>query len=234
MLGDARRSIETLCFSRLLTPSSVASPGLQNKIKMTKYGIQWNRVECFCWLRPCCTPVALLDFGEIVDIERLGDERPDPEEGGIPGVFRGCKCMQKNSRHFCSMLYCFIRGNTKESSAIQMCLLFFGWSFLRSDLIGPAWLGNLMNLARPLTSGGHLCKGSNHSSALQISWWMDYAMDSLRHSAPHCEICWRHARNDIVIVLSSHPCRANNFKVLIHIQFHYQCAAFNHKNWAVA
>ena len=105
---------------------------------------------------------------------------------------------------------------------------------MRSDLIGPAWLGNLMNLARPLTSGGHLCKGSNHSSALQISWWMDYAMDSLRHSAPHCEICWRHARNDIVIVLSSHPCRANNVKVLIHIQFHYQCAAFNQKNWAVA
>ena len=235
MLGDARRSIETLCFSRLLTPSSGESPGLQNKIKMTKYGIQWNRVECFCWLRPCCTPVALLDFGEIVDIERLGDERPDPEEGGIPGVFRGCKCMQKNSRHFCSMLYCFIRGNTKESSAIQMCLLFFGWSFLmRSDLIGPAWLGNLMNFSRPLTSGGHLCKGSNRSSALQISWWMDYAMDSLRHSAPRCEICWRHARNDIVIVLSSHPCRANNVKVLIHIQFHYQCAAFNHKNWAVA
>ena len=128
MLGDARRSIETLCFLRLLTPSSVASPGLQNKINMTKYGIQWNRVECFCWLRPCCTPVALLDFGEIVDIERLGDERPDPEEGGIPGVFRGCKCMQKNSRHFCSVPYCFIRGNTKESSAIQMCLLFFGYS----------------------------------------------------------------------------------------------------------
>ena len=99
MLGDARRSIETLCFSRLLTPSSGESPGLQNKIKMTKYGIQ-NRVECFCWLRPCCTPVALLDFGEIVDIERLGDERPDPEEGGIPGVFRGCKLHAKKQQAF--------------------------------------------------------------------------------------------------------------------------------------
>lgn len=124
----------------------------------------------------------------------------------------------KPERTFCSMEYSFIRGNTKESSAIQMCLLFFGWSFLmRSDLIGPAWLGHLTNLARPLTSGEHLCKGSNHSSALQISWWMDYAMDSLRQSAPHWEICWRHDRNDIAIVLSSHPCRANTFKVLLQI-----------------
>lgn len=176
-------------------------------------GIEWNASAGYV---PAALPLPCLTSAKLWISSGWAMRGRIQRRAAFLASFEAANCMQKNSRHFCSMLYCFIRGNTKESSAIQMCLLFFGWSFLmRSDLIGPAWLGNLMNLARPLTSGGHLCKGSNHSSALQISWWMDYAMDSLRHSAPHCEICWRHARNDIVIVLSSHPCRANNFKVLL-------------------